>query len=247
MLVYDITLYKQARVALESEREKSIVWMWIVSIIGWLIAVGIFFISYKAISSGVLNEVFKKPATSTPTQQTTSPASQLIQSGSIKLSTANQVASKPNLTDNERNQIIGLINGALDDFNAAVEKDPDNYQAWYYRGLAYRNLIGFAQNADTFAIESFDKAVSLNPTDYNSYLQRGGIYYQNKQYDKAIENFQKVTELKPELANGYYNLGVAYKQVGAKDSARKALEKALELLPKDAPTRYKAESELNSL
>lgn len=247
MLAYDITLYKQARAGLEHEQKKSIIWMWIVSIIGWLIAVGIFFMSYKAISSGVLNEVFKKSATSTPTQQTTSPAALLIQSGSIKLTTANQIASKPNLTDDERSQIIGLINGALDDFNAAVEKDSENYQAWYYRGLAYRNLMGVAQNADTFAIQSFDKAISLNPSDYNLYLQRGGIYYQLKQYDKAIENFQKVTELEPNLANGYFNLGVAYKQLGAKDSARKALEKVLELLPKDDPTRYKAESELNSL
>lgn len=246
-LAYQITLYKQARVGSEQESGKGIVWMWVIAVLGWLIAAGVFFMSYKAISSGVLNEVFKKSATSSSTQQATSPATQLIQSGSVKLSTANQVASKPNLTDDERNQIIGLINGALADFNAAVEKDQDNYQAWYYRGLAYRNLIGVAQNADTFAIGSFDKAISLNSTDYNAYLQRGGIYYQNKQYDKAIENFQKVTELEPKLANGYYNLGVAYKQAGAKDSARKALEKTLELLPKDDPTRYKAESELNSL
>jgi len=247
MLAYYITLYKQAKAGLEQEKGKGILWMWIVAIIGWLIAASVFFMAYKAISSRAFNELLKQSTTTTQTQQTISPISQLIQSGSLKLSTANQLASKQNLTDDDRNQIIGLVNGALDDFNVAVEKDPNNYQAWYYRGTAYRNLIGFAQNADTFAIESFGNAILLNPTDYNTYLQRGGIYYQNKQYEKAIEDFQKVTELEPKLANGFFNLGVTYKKVGAKDSARKALEKALELMGKDDPTRYKAESELNSL
>lgn len=246
-LAYLITLYKQARGGLENQPGKGIVWMWIVAIIGWLIAAGVFFMVYKAASSGAFNELLKKSQTTTQTQQAISPTVQLIQSGSLKLSTANQLTSKPDLTDDERNQIIGLVNGALNDFNAAVEKDPNNYQAWYYRGVAYRNLIGVAQNADRFAIDSFDKAISINSNDYNAYLQRGGLYYQNKQYEKAIEDFQKVTELEPNLANGYFNLGVAYKQAGAKDSARKALEKTLELLPKDDPTRYKAESELNSL
>lgn len=63
-LSYQITLYKQASAGLENQEGKSIIWMWIVTIIGWLIAAGVFFISYKAVSSGVLKDIFKNSVTS---------------------------------------------------------------------------------------------------------------------------------------------------------------------------------------
>lgn len=53
-LAYTITLYKQARTGLEQEPGKGIAWMWAIAIIGWLIAIGLGFITYKIISSGAL-------------------------------------------------------------------------------------------------------------------------------------------------------------------------------------------------
>lgn len=246
-LSYSITLYKQASRGLENQKGSNIAWMWVVALLGWLLAVGIGFASYKTISSGVLNNAFKKPTSTTAAslQQKESLASPFLKTGDTKLATANQLATKANLSEEDKSQIRGLLSGALADYNTAVEKDPQNDIAWYDRGLAYRYLIGIIENAENLSIASYQKAITLNPSDYNAYLELGGVYYQSKQYDKAIENFQKVVELKPNSANGYFNLGVAYKQVGAKDSARKALEKALELLPKNDPTRYKVESELN--
>lgn len=166
-LAYTITLYKQAKTGLEQEKGKGIAWMWVVAIIGWLIAIGLGFVTYKTISSGVLNNLFNKAATNT-LQQASLPTSQLLQSGSIKLSTANQIAnqslvSQSNLTSDQKNQIIGLINGALEDFNSATEENPNNYQAWYYRGIAYKSLISIAPNAKQFATESFQKALELVP------------------------------------------------------------------------------------
>lgn len=50
-LAYTITLYKHAKVSLEKEPGKGILWMWIIAIIGWVIAVGVFFAGWKIISS----------------------------------------------------------------------------------------------------------------------------------------------------------------------------------------------------
>lgn len=72
-LAYIITLYKQARAGLDQEKGKGILWMWVIAIIGWLIAIGLGFATYKTISSGVLNEIFKKPASTANTQQIISP------------------------------------------------------------------------------------------------------------------------------------------------------------------------------
>lgn len=57
ILSYIVTLYKQARVGLEQTPGKSILWMWVIAIIGWLIFAALIIWSWKLISSGLLNNL----------------------------------------------------------------------------------------------------------------------------------------------------------------------------------------------
>lgn len=59
-LSFSVNLYKQVRFTLDNNQVGNIVWIWIVALLGWLIALAIIFASYKVISSGVLNEAFYK-------------------------------------------------------------------------------------------------------------------------------------------------------------------------------------------
>ncbi len=59
MLSYMITLYKHAKATVGEEEKSSIKWVWVVSIIGWIIALMVFFSTYKMISSGVFNSLFE--------------------------------------------------------------------------------------------------------------------------------------------------------------------------------------------
>ena len=59
-LSFIVNLYKQARSSLDENKIGSIVWIWIVSILGWLVAVGIFLAMWKVISSGILNNLIPK-------------------------------------------------------------------------------------------------------------------------------------------------------------------------------------------
>lgn len=247
---YYLTLYKQAKSVTDTNKKTSMLWVWIIAIIGWIIAILLATVIISAVTAFMKSDKFKNSLSSgiTPTSKTKQyTAEQYIKSGEIRFMSANELAKKSNLTEKDRAQIKELLEKAISDFRTATEKEPENYQAWYYRGYAYKELIGIAKDADIYAIESFNKAISLNSSDYNAYLKRGGIYYYNKQYEEAIKDFQKVTELKPEYANGFYNLGAAYKQYGAKESARKALNKALELTDKNNSERYKIEAELQGL
>ncbi len=254
---YYYILYRHAKDAAQ-EKLSSLLWPTIIAVVGWVIFILIMFVvgasGLAALKSGALQKMMDSSKTQTTTinnvmeeEKKVSPADEFIKAGTLKLSTANQLAEKVNLTEDDKAQIRGLINGALDDFNTATQKDPENYQTWYYRGEAYKKLIGVATNADTFTITSYKKAIEINPNDSAVYLALGGVYYQMKDYDNAIFNFQQVVKLQPNYANGYYNLGVAYKKVGAKTEAKKALQKALDLLPANDSTRYKAEAELESL
>lgn len=190
----------------------------------------------EAISEKVAN-------TEIPEDKTT----EYIKLGSIKMQTANQLAAKENLTTEERDQIAGLVSGALKDFKNATEQDPTSSYAWYNRAIAYKMLIGTADNSEDFAIEAIEKAISLDPNNPSFYLESGSIYLLIENYEKAIDNFQKVTKMKPDYANGFYNLGIVYKKVGSYGEAKKALQKALEILPEDHKDRYKVEMELSDL
>lgn len=62
-LAYSIILYKHASLKFKQEKGKSIAWIWIVAIIGWLIIIVISFLGFKLISSGILQQPDAKPIT----------------------------------------------------------------------------------------------------------------------------------------------------------------------------------------
>ena len=47
------------------------------------------------------------------------------------------------------------------------------------------------------AIKSFDKAIEIDPNDYESLSFRGFCKYALKEYKEAIKDFDKVIELEP--------------------------------------------------
>lgn len=252
VLVYGVVLYKQARSAVPPERKANVLWMVIVAVLGWVIAVVTAFLVvsaiYQSVSSGALQKLLNESGKqSGKVQQVENPAKELIESGVVKFSSANQIAQKQTLTPQESGQVRELLQGAIADFKLATEKDPENYLTWFYLGEAYNLLIGIVDNAHPFAVDSYKKAIVLNPQHFESYMQLGGVYLKIKDYDNAIAMFQKAVKLEPNNANAHYNLGYNYKLVGAKGEARKALQKALQLLPANDPTRYKVEQELQGL
>lgn len=124
------------------------------------------------------------------------------------LALANALALKgKDLTDQDRQTIIGLVQQSITNARVAVTMDPQNPFNWENLGSIYRSLIGFGDGADTFAIASAQQVIRLDPANPQIYLFLGGIYYQLKQWDNAIIQFQTSANLKPDFANAYYNLG----------------------------------------
>lgn len=96
------------------------------------------------------------------------------------------------------------------------------------------------------AIESYLKAIDLNPQDANAYNNLGSTYSDQKEYSKAIdcylkadysraiECYLKAIKLDPQYANAYNNLGSTY---SAQEDYSRAIDcylKAVELNPQDA-------------
>tara|TARA_B100001057_G_C22316901_1_gene744205 strand:+ start:42 stop:494 length:453 start_codon:yes stop_codon:yes gene_type:complete len=57
------------------------------------------------------------------------------------------------------------------------------------------------------AIKNFNKAIELDPQDYNIWLFRGKCKYFLKQYQEAIKDLNKAIELNPDKEISWYSRG----------------------------------------
>ena len=97
---------------------------------------------------------------------------------------------------------------------------------------AHNNLgvVYLSQNNLTAAIGEFDKAISINPYEMNSYLARGTVEYQLGKMDAALADFMHASSLgRSPIA--YYWLGRAYEAKGDFPHAKSAYDIALQLAP----------------
>ncbi|HLD23136.1 MAG TPA: tetratricopeptide repeat protein, partial [Sulfuricurvum sp.] len=83
------------------------------------------------------------------------------------------------------------------------------------------------------AIQSYQKAIKLNPKYSDAYYNLGIVYGKEDEYDKAIEVYQRAIELNPKNDKAYNNIGVIYKNKEEYDKAIEAHQKAIELNPKN--------------
>lgn len=81
------------------------------------------------------------------------------------------------------------------------------------------------------AIESYNKAIELNPRYANAYLYRGNAYEAIEEYDQALEDYNKACQLNPMDLFAFKNRGGLYKKLKLYDKALKDFERAIQLDP----------------
>jgi len=79
------------------------------------------------------------------------------------------------------------------------------------------------------SVESFNKAVTLNPNCQDCFYNIGFAYAQKKEYDKAEENYKKSLAVKPDYAEAYNGLANIYNAQRKFDLAAEASAKASQL------------------
>ena len=86
--------------------------------------------------------------------------------------------------------IVGDYEGALEDTNSAVEKDPSNLYNFLNRADV-RHMRGETDEA----LSDIDKALEIDPKKIVSYQLQGNIYDELGEKDKAEESFRRCYEL----------------------------------------------------
>ncbi len=93
------------------------------------------------------------------------------------------------------------------------------------------------------ALETYQKAIALQPNDANLHNNLGSLYAEMGKTDEAQAEFQKAAELNPAGAGKmYYNLGVVMYNKGKMDESEAALKKSIEIDP-SFPDAYYLEAQ----
>ena len=143
--------------------------------------------------------------------------------------------------------ITTLIQQAINAGRAATAVAPQTYLNWQNLSSIYRGLIGFGQNAESFAIATAQQSINLDPNNPQEYISLGGIYYQLGQWDNAQSQFQIATALKPDYANSHYNLGHALEQKGDLQNALAQYQAVRSLVAQDKASLEQIDKEIGAL
>ncbi len=121
----------------------------------------------------------------------------------------------------------GDLDGAMADFNRAIELNPKDDAPYYNRAQARR-----MKNDTAGAIADYTRAIELGSTNPAAYNNRGNARAENNDKDGAIADYTRATELKPDYARAYYNRAVARKDKDDASGAAADFKRARQLDPK---------------
>lgn len=147
----------------------------------------------------------------------------------------------------QQQTIYSLVQQSINSARNATTISPFNSVNWQNLSSIYRALIGFGDNADSFALLAAQQSTLFDPTNPQEYINLGGIYYQLQAWDRAIEQFQTAVNLKRNLPNAWYNLGYAYWQKGDLQNAKAALEQVKQLVADDKESLDRINEDIKKL
>jgi protein O-mannosyl-transferase len=124
---------------------------------------------------------------------------------------------------------LGDFQGALEDYNRAIEINPLDQRFYYNRG-GTKAKLGDLQGA----IMDFNSAIEINTKYLDAFINRGNAKGMLGNKQGAIQDFTKAIEIDSQNAYAFYNRGSAKYILGNKEGACKDWNKASELGKKEA-------------
>jgi tetratricopeptide (TPR) repeat protein len=148
------------------------------------------------------------------------------------------------LAEAENYYFQGIYENAIVSYTEAINLDPDNYQAYNGRALAYLQTGQYDQ-----AIEDCSRSIAINPGYYLAYNNRGVAYSRKGEYPPALEDFTTAIRWYDEIYQGlsetiggfgkaYYNRGLTYFVVDRYDLALADFDEAIRSALKNPSATY---------
>lgn len=160
------------------------------------------------------------------------------------LALAQGMLSNKDISEEDKQKAVILIQQAVREAKAAVAMDNQNPSYWENLAVIYRQLIGVVDGASDWGIQAYSQAMALNPVSPTLRLDFGGLLYALGRYDEADRLFEQSVTLKIDFANGWYNWAYSAKQQKKLTDAVARLGQALSLVSPESGDYEKASGEL---
>ena len=112
---------------------------------------------------------------------------------------------------------------AIDSAKKATERGPGQVTTWETLGMIYRDIRLVASGAMEWAIKSFEKAITLEPTNPVLYTELGKLLSINEP-EKAKEKFAKAAELKADYLDARIQSALIYERENNTEEAIRSME-----------------------
>lgn len=181
-----------------------------------------------------------------------------------RIITGNQIPNLEAAYNNRGNAWFhkGLYASAIDDYTAAIERNPAFVDAFRNRGFVLlrqdefdraiadlnqaialdakssfafylRGFALFRKGEFEGAIKDFDRAIALKHDYYAAFIHRGDAWYGKRDFDRAIRDFDAAIRIDPKNPIAYGERAQVYIDKGDNERAIQNYNKAIELDPKD--------------
>ncbi|MGB1247718.1 MAG: tetratricopeptide repeat protein [Chitinophagales bacterium] len=132
----------------------------------------------------------------------------------------------------EYNYLMMYYEPALNFVNDLLEINPYNADAYFLKGLIYKEQ-GFNEKA----MSTFQTCTEQDPTFYNAYMQLG-LLHTDENSDFAISYFDNALRLLPESREAMYGKGFFYQKVERYNEAVAEYRTLIGVYPKDHVSFY---------
>ena len=123
----------------------------------------------------------------------------------------NEELQRKDISQEELKKVIPpLVSNAVNSAKSATDVSPKNVANWSVRGFVYRQMINISEGADEWAINSYEEAKKLEPTNPYIFTELGQVYLAKNETERAREQFQKALELKSDYAPARFQIALIY-------------------------------------
>ncbi|PZD74485.1 TPR repeat-containing protein YrrB [Acaryochloris thomasi RCC1774] len=130
--------------------------------------------------------------------------------------------------------VNGDVDGALDDFNEAIQLNPAKATAYFNRGFLHNTVGRFEQ-----AILDFSEAIQLLPDYDEAYFHRGIGRAQSNDLQGAVGDFSQALQINSLCVKAYYRRAEALAELGDEKGALADYSQAILNVPRDANAYYR--------
>lgn len=153
------------------------------------------------------------------------------------IQTKNEINKPKDQIDNQK--IQGLANATLEIAKNETQIFSSRVLAWQTLANMYRDLIGVAKgDPETLAINSYKKAIDIDPKNPYLYLEIGKIQLGQNKLDEAEESFKKCLEIDPEFVLAKVQMALVLEQRGKSKEAITKLEEIINQYPANIDANF---------